>query len=311
MRRTAGGRIDAGVLLLLTPVMWGATFPGAKLALRYLPPFAFMAWTRILGALSILVLIPLIRRTAGGGEGRTGRDRRVIVPGLVLGALIFVAYFLQTEGLARTTATNAGFITGLYVVFTPLLASVAFGHRVPRAAWLAVTISVAGLMLLSVRDFGQFRVHAGDLLVLAGAVVWAGHVVGVGHFAPRYSVWKLSLAQMATTAGFHIVAAIPGGLRLHAAASVRVWPLLLLTGAVGSGIAYTLQIMGQRGMTATRAVVILAGEALFAAGFSALWIGERLQVHQWGGAVLVLAAMAYSEVAARRSSHLLEPASAP
>ena len=76
MRRTAGGRIDAGVLLLLTPVMWGATFPGAKLALRYLPPFAFMAWTRILGALSILVLIPLIRRTAGGGEGRTGRDRR-------------------------------------------------------------------------------------------------------------------------------------------------------------------------------------------------------------------------------------------
>src|SRR5688572_13323657 len=158
-------RADPGLLLLLTPILWGATFPAAKLALDHLPPFAFMAWTRGLGFLAILAMIPLLRR---GEEYRTVRATSVIGPGILLGAMIFVAYMLQTEGLARTTATNAGFITGLYVVFTPILASAVFRYRVPGAAWIAVGVSVIGLALLSVRDLGAVRLYLGELLVLAG-----------------------------------------------------------------------------------------------------------------------------------------------
>jgi len=302
-------RADPGVVLLLTPVLWGATFPAAKLALRHLPPFAFMAWTRGLGFLAILAMIPLLREPRD--RPRPG-FRAVIGPGLLLGGLIFVAYVLQTEGLARTTATNAGFITALYVVFTPILAALAFRQNVSWSAWLAVGASLIGLALLSIRSLDAIQLHAGDLLVLAGAVAWAGHIVGVGHFSPRYPAWMLSLAQMGATAAYQLLASAGSGLRLRQAASAHVWPLLVLTGVFGSGVAYTLQVMAQRRISPVRAVVLLAGESLFAALFAAVWIGERLSVHQWVGAIAILAAMAFSELWARRPARAtLEPASAP
>src|SRR5436189_5417434 len=124
----------AGLVLLLTPILWGATFPGGKIALRHLPPQAFMAWSRVLGVLAIAALLPILRLA---GEEPRRRFREVLGPGVLLGALMFVGYTLQTEGLARTTATNAGFITGLYVVFTPVLGMVVFGHRAPGSAWVA------------------------------------------------------------------------------------------------------------------------------------------------------------------------------
>jgi drug/metabolite transporter (DMT)-like permease len=302
-------RVDPGVLLLLTPLMWGATFPAGKLALRRIPPLTFMAWTRGLGLLAIVALVPL--SLAGRSRGWVRELARAIRPGLLLGALIFVAYVLQTEGLARTTATNAGFITGLYVVFTPIIAAVAFRQRVPPAAWVAVVVSVAGSALLSVRDLGALHVHSGDLLVLGGAVMWACHVTGIGHFAPRFPAWSISVAQMAVTFALQLVAVAATGLRFETVSSTSVWPLLLVTGCLGSGVAYTLQIMGQREVTAVRAVVLLAGESVFAAAFAAVWIGERLSAHQWIGAALVLGAMTFSELAARRPPELrLEPASA-
>ena len=301
-------RLDAGLLLLLTPLLWGATFPGAKVALRHLAVLPFMAWTRALGFASILVLLPLIRTKAP----TRGHILRALWPGAVLGALMFCGYVLQTEGLARTTATNAGFITGLYVVFTPIIAATAFGARVPRAAWRAVVVSLVGLTLLSVRDLGNVELHAGDLLVLAGAVAWAGHIAAVGHLSRRTSPLALALSQMGFTALFHLIAASPSGLEVTRALSSDVWPLLLLTGVLGSGIGFTLQVVAQRRLSAARAVVLLAGEALFSAAFSAVWIGERLSAHQWVGAIVVLAAMAYSELSSRRSpEELIDPAAVP
>ncbi len=302
-------RIDPGLLLLPTPILWGITFPAGKLALDHLPPLVFMAWTRGLGFLSILLMVPLLK--SRGRDHSPASLRAVIGAGLLLGALIFVAYILQTEGLKRTTATNAGFITGLYVVFTPILAAMLFGQRVARAAWLSVGISVIGLALLSIRELDDIRVYGGDLLVLAGAVVWAGHVVGVSRLSPKFSAWSLSLSQMGVTALLQVLATSTVGIRTGVALSSSVFPLLFLTGVLGSGVAYTLQIIGQRTLTASRAVVLLAGEALFAALFSAIWIAERLSAHQWLGALLVLAAMTYSEISARRPpEERVEPASA-
>jgi drug/metabolite transporter (DMT)-like permease len=102
------------------------------------------------------------------------------------------------------------------------------------------------------------------------------------------------------------------GLQLDAALSRDVWPLLVLTGILGSGVAFTIQIVGQRDLTPARAVVLLAGESLFSALFAALWIHERLALHQWAGAIVVLSAMAYSELSARRPpEEMIDPASAP
>jgi drug/metabolite transporter (DMT)-like permease len=232
--------------------------------------------------------------------------RRVLGPGILLGALIFLGYVLQTEGLARTTATNAGFITGLYVVFAPILGLILFRRRAGRATWIAVAVSVMGMALLSVPALDDLRPRLGDLLVLAGAVAWAGHVVGVGYFADRHDSVLLSLAQMGATALLHLIVLVPAGFRIPDTG--EVWLMLLITGVLGSGVAYTIQIVAQQTITATRAVIILAGESVSAAAISYVWLGERLDAHQWVGALLVLLAMAVSELSARRADLRAEAA---
>jgi drug/metabolite transporter (DMT)-like permease len=298
-------RLDPGLLLLVIPVAWGVTFPAAKLGLRTMDLLPFMAWTRGLGFLTILVAIPLLAR------GQLTREalRRVTGPGVLLGTLIFLGYLLQTAGLERTTATNAGFITGLYVVFVPVLALVVFKRRAGWPAWIAVAVSLVGLALLSIPSVDQTRPRFGDLLVLAGAVAWAGHIVAIGHFSKRHSPIVLSLAQMAVTAALHVIVSVPVG--FDPSGALEIWHLLFITGVIGSGLGYTLQVVAQESVSATRAVVILAGESVAAAAFSYVWLGERLEPHQWLGAALVLTAMAISELGSRRAAvEHLEPGTA-
>jgi drug/metabolite transporter (DMT)-like permease len=295
-------RVDAGWLLFLAPVLWGATFPAAKVGLEGIGVLPFTFWTRLLGFLTILIAVPLVAR----GQLTWAAIRRVAGPGLLLGSLIFVAYLLQTYGLARTTATNAGFITGLYVVFTPLLGFAVFRRPVGTAMWAVVGVSVLGMMLLSVHAIDDLRPRFGDLLVLGSAVLWAGHVVAVGHYAGRHPSVILSMAQVAATAALHLVATAPVGLR--AAGALDVWPMLVVTGVLGTGVAYTIQVVAQQRMTPTRAVVILAGESVAAAALSFAFLGERLEAHQWVGAVLVLAAMVLSELRARQPEREAEAA---
>jgi drug/metabolite transporter (DMT)-like permease len=229
----------------------------------------------------------------------------------VLGVLLFLGYSLQTAGLARTSATNAGFITGLYVVFTPVLALVLLRQPIGAAAWAAVAISVVGLAFLSVESLETLTPRFGDLLVLASAVAWAGHVVAVGRFTGRFSSTGLALNQMAAASAFHLVGAFAVGTGLQPEQAASVWPMLFLTGVLGSGVAFTIQVFAQRRLTAVRAAIILAGESVFAALFAAVWLGERLLAHQWLGALLTVSAMVLSEMGARRRpAERLDPATA-
>jgi drug/metabolite transporter (DMT)-like permease len=217
---------------------------------------------------------------------------------VLLGGLLFAGYALQTWGLESTTATNAGFITGLYVVFTPLLALVLFRQPVRGSVWLAVGLSIVGLALLSTQTLDSFEPHPGDFLVLSSAVAWAGHVVAVGRFAPRFPVHVLAIAQLGAATGLHVILALPGGLQARSAWSAA--PLLVTTGVLGTGIAYTLQLIAQRQLSPARAAIILSGESLASAMLSVVWIGERLVWHQWLGAGLIVGAMVLSETTARR-----------
>ncbi|HUG88178.1 MAG TPA: DMT family transporter [Actinomycetota bacterium] len=303
MEATPTRRRDAGLLLLLTPLIWGLTFPAGKEALERLPLLPFTAWSRLLGVLTLALTLPFLVQRA------RLEPRRLIVPGLVLGGLMFVAFLLQSAGLQRTTATNAGFVTGLYVVFTPVLGLLLFRRPVARAAWVAVGISVVGLALLSVPGLDDLAPRPGDLLVLASALVWAGHVVGVGFFAGRHPALPLALAQLVGAAAFHLVATAGEG--LHLSDAIAVWPLLVITGVLGSGVAFTIQVVAQGSISPTRAAIILAGESVVAAAAAAIWLGERLEPHQWVGAALAVAAMVLSEVGARRRPELrLDPATA-
>jgi drug/metabolite transporter (DMT)-like permease len=289
-------RIDRGIVLLLTPILWGATFPVAKVALEELHPLSFMAWTRALGCVTILAALPLL-----GPRGTAPTPLpKIAAPGALLGALLFAGYTLQTLGLDLTTATNAGFITGLYVVFTPLMGLLLFGQSTARAVWIAVVLSVVGLALLSTPTLTAFTPRAGDVLVLASALAWAGHVTALGRFAPRFPAELLSLAQVIAATLFHLAAAAFVGLEPRAA--LKAAPLLVVTGVLGTGVAYTLQIVAQQALTPARAAVILSGESLASALLAVTWLGERLALHQWAGGGLITIAMVTSELGARRAT---------
>lgn len=285
----------AGLLLLLTPVIWGATFPAAKVALRDVSPWTFVAWSRGLGLLAIVVVLTIRR------PPRVAWTRGLVPAGALLGSLMTAGYLLQTVGINHTSSTNAAFITVLYVVLAPAGAALIGRHSPDRVDVACLALALVGLGLLSIRD-GTLR--AGDLLVLAGAAAFAGHIVAVDVLVDRYAAAPLALAQMAASAVLTAAIAVPAGPQAGEVASL--WWIFILTGVLGSGIAFSVQVMAQQWMSPVRASILLASEALVAALVAAIWLDERLSARAWLGAAVVLAAIAISELHPRRMRTRLE-----
>lgn len=288
--RDVSGRA-AGLMLLTTPVIWGLTFPAAKLALEHTNPWTFTACSRVLGLLALCAVLVVVR------PPRETWRRGLIPAGALLGFLMFAAFGLQSVGLQYTTATNAGFITVLYVVFAPLAAAALARRRPPRVAAVCLPMALVGLGLLSLNGF---ELHRGDALVLACSVAIAGHIVAVSQLVVRYSAIGLAVAQLAATAAIHTAVALPHG--VQATAVLDDWHLYVITGLLGSGVAFSIQVLAQQRLTPLRTSVLLAGEALFSALAAAVWLGERLDSRQWCGVVLMMAAIAVSEAQAWRGA---------
>ena len=277
----------AGLLLLLTPVIWGATFPAAKVALRDVSPWTFVAWSRGLGLLAIVVVLTIWR------PPRVAWTRGLVPAGALLGSLMTAGYLLQTVGINHTSSTNAAFITVLYVVLAPAGAALIGRHSPDRVDVACLALALVGLGL-----------RAGDLLVLAGAAAFAGHIVAVDVLVDRYAAAPLALAQMAASAVLTAAIAVPAGPQAGEVASL--WWIFILTGVLGSGIAFSVQVMAQQWMSPVRASILLASEALVAALVAAIWLDERLSARAWLGAAVVLAAIAISELHPRRMRTRLE-----
>lgn len=283
LRVVPSERVAVG-FLVVGAAAWGITFPAGKEALASLEAVSFMAWSRLLGGASLLPLAAGIPRAEW---------RRALPLGSLLGLLLFFAYLFQTLGLERTTATSAGFLTGLYVVGTPAFAALLYRRLPGRRVTAAVALSIVGLALLSLRGWSF---SPGDSLVLVSVVFWSLQILAVGHGAQRDPV-ALILVEMGVAALLHLVAAA-GNLQIDRVG--RVWGYLLVTGVLGTGLAYLVQIIGQRRIDPTRTAIIYTGEPVFAALFSALWLGERLDARGWLGAAAIIAAMIVAETHASR-----------
>ena len=279
----------AGLLLLMTPVIWGATFPAAKVALEHVTPWTFVAWSRGLGLVAIAAVL-LVRRPP-----REAWTPGLVPAGVLLGGLMTAGYVLQTVGIDHTSATNAGFITVLYVVLAPAAAALIGRHTPDGVDVACLALALAGLALLSIRGGG---LREGDLIVLASAAAFAAHIVAVDVLVDRHAAAPLALAQMAASAVLTAAIALPMGAQAGEVASL--WRIFLLTGVLGSGIAFSVQVMAQRSLSPVRASILLAAEALVAALVAAIWLGERLSTRAWVGAAAVLAAIAISELHPRR-----------
>ena len=274
----------ATALLLLGAACWGSTFPAAKEGFVIMGLLPFMAWSRIIGFLTLAPLAAGIPATEW---------RRALPIGTLLGVLLYLAYLFQSLGLERTTATNAGFLTGLYVVGTPLIGALLY-RRWPEPRVLgAVTLSTLGLALLSLEGWSF---APGDALVLVSVLFWSLQILLVGRAAHLDPV-VLILVELGVASVLHAATTL-GDLRIQLLADV--WGLLILTGALGTGLGYFVQIIAQRRVHPTRTAIIYTSEPLFAALFSMTWLGERLSGRGWAGAALIVAAMLVAELGGAR-----------
>ena len=280
--------MPALLALIAVTAVWGYTFVPMKDAVAVYPLFAFLAVRFLIASLVLAVPAAPRLRTLG---------RRGWTAGVSLGLLLGLGYALQTAGLERTTVSSAGFITGLYVVFTPLLGLLLFRTQVGRLVWLGVALSVGGLALLAGVGVGDPR---GDLLVLLGSAAYSLQIVLMERYAPRYDAVAFTQAEMLTAfAGFALVAVARGQLELPS--GWTVWYALLVTGIFASALAFLVQTWAQRRISASRTAIAFAMEPVFAGIFGFWLAGDRLGALGWSGCALIMAGIVVSEPDAART----------
>jgi drug/metabolite transporter (DMT)-like permease len=291
MRRTAPMLLLVGVTAI-----WGITFVQVQDALALYPLFAFLA---VRFTISVLVLAPFAWRPL------RALPRAGYAAGLGVGVLLALAYGLQTAGLELTTVASTGFITGLYVVFTPLIAFWLFGTRVPVVLWIGVACAVVGLLLLNGVPGGS---TVGNVLVLGNAIVQAFQIAAMERFAPRYDPRALTFLQMTTAAvGFAVIALALG--EIEVPRGWTVWGALLVTGVFAGALGYLIATWVQARTTAARAALVFTLEAPFAAFFGVLLADEVLGWAGWIGCAVMLAGILLAEPAAATALRRLLPRS--
>ncbi len=258
--------------------VWGWTFVLVKDAVTQYPTLGFLQLRFMLAA---LVMVAVVHRLP---------TRRELWTGVVAGTILAGGYLFQTVGLTMTSPGNAGLITGLFVVFTPLIDRV-FGvavHR--RRTVVAIVVALAGTVMLT---GGLGGMGLGDALVLLCAVLYALHIVVLSRWSPGLRSAPLAMVQMATCA---VIFSIGGTPTLHAAPSPSVWFAIFITGVFASAIAFYLQTWAQRHLDASRTALILATEPAWALVAAVVLAGQRLDAVQAAGAALVLAAIVGHEL---------------
>jgi drug/metabolite transporter (DMT)-like permease len=288
---TLGKQRLATALLVATTAVWGSTFVVVKDAVARMPVMDFLAWRFGIAAIAIAAARPRAIMLL---------DRRGKQVGVLLGLALGTGYITQTAGLQHTRASISGFVTGLFVVFTPLCAALLLRRPVGRITWLAVALATAGLALISLRGFS---ISLGVGLTVLCALLFALHIVGLGEWSPSYDAGGLAVMQLTTVAVLSIVCAAPKS--LAPPPDLRAWGAVLLTAIFATSIAFFIQTWAQAQLAPTRAAVVLTMEPVFAGIFGVSFGGDRLGARIVVGALLVLAAMYLVELGPRKSRDAL------
>lgn len=278
--------LRANSLLLTTAAIWGFAFVAQRIGIRYVGSFTFNGIRFALGSLSLVPLILFFSRNK-----RAPQKKPVFAnpwpAGLLAGVVLFTAASLQQVGLAETTAGKAAFITGLYIALVPLM-GLFLRHRIQTVTWIGIAITTAGLYLLSVTQ--QFTIARGDLLELIGAFFWAVHILLIDHFSQKTDALKLSAIQFLTCSILSLIVAVAfEPIRLSGIYAALI--PILYGGLCSVGIAYTLQVVGQKHAKPFHAAIILSMETVFASLGGWLILHENLGVRGYLGCLMMLAGM--------------------
>lgn len=281
--------LRADGLLLLTALIWGAAFVAQRVGMDHVGPMTFNAVRFALGA---LVLLPLALRRPDVGNPSGMSTRGALLGGLLAGLALFAGASFQQVGIIYTTAGNAGFITGLYVVVVPILGLI-WKQRPGLGVWIGALLAAVGLYLLSITE--DFRMNPGDLLMVVCAFCFAGHVLVIGWLAPKIPILRLSIMQYACCSVLSMLAAaFTEDIRLAGIIDAAV--PLLYGGIMSVGVAYTLQALAQKDAPPAHASILLSLEGAFAALAGWLLLGELMTMRGLTGCGLMLLGMLLAQL---------------
>ena len=276
---------------------WGSTFFLIKDIVTRVPVPDLLALRFALATVALALI----------AARRVRITRQILVSGLILGLLYGVAQLLQTVGLAHTAASISGFLTGLYVVATPLLGALIMKHKISRTAWLAAVLATTGLAVLSLRGFS---IGYGELLTCLAALIYAGHIVALGRLsvpgiALGLSVVQLSVITILCTLAAWLSGSSGRGIQLPG--TVADWLILIYLAVIAGALTMVLQTWAQARVESSRAAVLMAMEPVWAAAFAVALGGESLTVRMVIGGLAIVTAMYLVERAPRRTA-VTEPA---
>jgi len=293
------GQLGSEGLLLLTAVIWGFAFVAQRMGMRHVGPFTFNAVRFALGSFALVpfAVTAARRRRTGGGNDSNGWMRTALIGGAISGTVIFLGASFQQTGLVYTTAGKAGFITGLYVVLVPLL-GLAIGKMTSAGTWIGVLLAAAGLYLLSFT--GILTIARGDLIVLAGTLFWAIHVLLISVLIHRTEAVVLAMIQFSVCAILSFAAAFLFE-KIEISAILDAAVPILYGGLLSVGVAYTLQIIAQRKTPPSHAAIILSLETIFAALGGWVVLGEVIPARGLVGCALMLLGIIVSQIGTLRA----------
>lgn len=284
----------ANLLLLLAAAIWGFAFVAQRVGMDHVGPFTYNGIRFILGSLSLVPLILYYKSDAPDTAGPEHKPQKVLTAGVLAGLILFVAASLQQVGLIYTTAGKAAFITCLYIVLVPIT-GIFLKHRISTATWIGSMLAVTGLYLLSVKE--SFTISYGDFLELLGAFFWTAHIMVIDHFSRKVDSLKLASLQFITCGLLSLATALL--FETITLEGVKLAGVPILYGGLCSvGIAYTLQIIGQKKASPSHAAIILSMETVFAALGGYLLLDEHLRLQELFGCGLMLAGMLLSQLQA-------------
>ena len=264
--------------MLATAAIWGGAFVVMKDSLEKQDVFSFLASRFILASILMFMYRPTALR---------GLSKRFVLRGIFAGILLGSGYIFQTFGLTNTTVSNTGFITGLYLVFTPLISLIVLRRHVIRIQWLAVLLAFIGLFLIS---YNGVSIGRGETLVLISAILYGAHFVALGEWSDGGNTYALTLIQIATLGVMASLFTIKDGFQLPPDSSV--WLAVLFTAFFATFLAFLVQTKAQSVMSATAASVLLATETPFAVIFGLYFNSDPLTLKIISGGILVMGAMA-------------------
>ena len=270
-------KVFSSVALMAVALIWGGAFLSMKGTLERLDVNSFLAWRFLIATLLLILIRPSVLKKI---------NLPFFKKGVILGLFLSSGYIFQSFGLTLTTVSNTGFITGLYVVLTPLIAALILRKNITLVEWFAVLVATIGLALLSLNGL-QFGL--GEFLVLVSALLFALHIVGLGEWSKGLDAYALTVLQLGTCAVVTFLASFKSGFKTPPDSGV--WWSIIYTAVFATALAFIVQTWAQSFIAPSTVGVILAAEVVFAAGLGIWFLNEPVTLRIALGGFLVLASM--------------------